>query len=152
MRTYNKYDNLVIILDAIFGLFPRIQTKYVTKISSLIYMFYNLSNLGTEMQDYLLSRKAIFIFITYFLGKDSPCFEETKINSKDTWGFNRGFIAGGERMTEMIYVLYNAALKSSSSSLEVILLHFKYNIIFFIINFIETIRSRHIMLEMSCFP
>ena len=108
-----KYEDLVIILDSLLGLFPRIQTKYVNKISALVNMFYLLSTLGNEMNNYLLSRKAIFVFITYFLGKDSPCFQDTLLKPNDSWGVNRGYIAGPDSMTNMVYNLYNYVTKNN---------------------------------------
>jgi len=105
-------SNLIKILDSIISLFPRIHTRYVNKISSVINMFYKLSLLGKEMQNYLNSKQAIFIFITYFLGKDSPCYDETKVKNNELWGYHRGYIAGGESMTNMIYTLFKSAVES----------------------------------------
>lgn len=94
------------VLDNLIGLFPKIPSKFVNKISSLLNLFNKLSKLGNEMLEFLVSREVVFIFITYLLGKDSPCYYETFQKSSESWDMARGYLTGQDNFIEMIVKIY----------------------------------------------
>ena len=62
------------------------------------------------MTEYLFKSEAIFIFITYILGRDSPYFEETKLKG-DNWDLGRSNIDGVENIIQLIYTLFKQSDK-----------------------------------------
>ncbi len=100
------YKNLINVLEILIAIFPKIPSKYVSKVGSFLEMFNKLAKLGNEMLEYLVSKEIVFIFITYLLGKESPHYSDTLIKASDTWDLARGALAGQDYFIELIIDIY----------------------------------------------
>jgi hypothetical protein len=104
-------DIIVRILDMAVSFFPRVPGRFVSKIGPLLNFFKNLANLGLDMVDYLFKNEAIFLFITYILGRDGPYYDETKLRG-DHWDIARSNIEGLEHLIKMIFFLFQHSDKN----------------------------------------
>jgi len=101
------YNHMITVLESLIGIFPKVPSKYVNKISSLLGMFNKLSKLGNEILEFLVSKEVVFLFITYLLGKESPLYNETFQKQSEAWDIGRSYLSGQENFIEMIVNIYS---------------------------------------------
>jgi hypothetical protein len=61
--------------------------------------------------DYLVSRESLYRFITFILGKESPCYLETFSRPNENWDYNRPNL---NNIDHLITMLTNIILKTTS--------------------------------------
>jgi hypothetical protein len=57
------------------------------------------------MLKYFADKESLYIFITFLLGKDSPCYNDT-LKGNENWDHGRSNIQGYEDIVEMIYDIF----------------------------------------------
>jgi hypothetical protein len=67
------------------------------------------------MLNYFAAKEIIFTFITFLLGKDSPCYGETLIRHSENWDYGRPYIHNYEPIVELINELF---LNSTENKLQ----------------------------------
>jgi hypothetical protein len=58
------------------------------------------------MLHYFAAKESIFIFITFLMGKESPCYNETLSKQSDNWDNGRPYIHHFEPIVDLIFDIY----------------------------------------------
>ncbi len=66
---------------------------------------------------YLISKEAISIFVTYLLGRDSPCYKEYS-SKTDNWDAARPNLSNIDLILNMIYNIYRKSQSVIVSSID----------------------------------
>lgn len=102
----NFYDNVIKLIDFIINIFPRVPGRYFTKTGPVLNLINRLAFLDDILLKYLVDKEVVFIFITYLLGRDSPCYSDTLVKAGDNWDIARSNPQGYEPIIDLIYLIY----------------------------------------------
>ena len=69
------------------------------------------------MLKYFAEKETIFTFITFLLGKDSPCYSDT-LKGNENWDNGRLNIQGCEAIIELIYDIYTNSVYNKIDNIE----------------------------------
>lgn len=101
------------IFDEILSLFPKIPTRFVTKIGGIFKFLKNIIITDNKETNIFLNyltknlKEFIFIFVTYLLGRDSPRYEDTITKKNEKWDYYRSFPANSEDIITIITYIFN---------------------------------------------
>jgi hypothetical protein len=70
------------------------------------------------MLSYFAAKEAIFVFITYLIGKESPCYNETFSKQSDNWDYGRPYIHNYEPVVDLIFELFMNSSENRLSEVQ----------------------------------
>jgi hypothetical protein len=72
------------------------------------------------MLSYFASKETLFTFVTFLIGKESPCYGETIAKQSDNWDYGRPHIFGYEPMVDLIYELFTNSTENKLDEVKTV--------------------------------
>jgi ubiquitin C-terminal hydrolase len=113
------YLNIKKTIEFILSMFPRVPGRLVAKCGPILKLIRDISLLSEDILQYLSTKEIIFTFITFMLGRESPCYQDTLIKAGDNWDFGRNQISGFEPVVDLIYDIFYRSEENKLRDLEI---------------------------------
>lgn len=110
----NLSEACIILCELALSFYPKVPRVYICSIYPMYMIFKKMAELGNEMIIFFYSRDTICLFVTYFIGRDSP-YHNDYAGKDQYWDLGRGSFIRYECLIDFIFYLYKHSTEFNSN-------------------------------------